>query len=366
MGAAPSPPPSLAKRAVFAVVALLGSVVLALVIAETVGQLFWRADYQLPFMTRMPDDLFDQRASRNVENDGIRYSYDADGFRARPALDADRTVLFVGDSFTEGRGVRDDATFAAAAERDLRARGIAARSLNAGVMGSGVARELRLLQRLLDRGVSPDAVVWQLFPDNDIDDDADDGGFSVAGDGLVVNDPPRPAPEIAFRDRWLNSNALGGSVLVRMLLTRPSVRMKFCNVREEDDYLLEQRLLEAARSAVADRGVPLVFVVVASDTVCPQAQANGPGYPYPRVKALVADLGTPWIDLCTVASGADDFGTRDRHYSVTGNQAVGAAIAGTLAPLLGAPSDHSISPADSDSSGSTLSPSAATPAVARP
>src|SRR5207237_6077349 len=127
----------------------------------------------------MPDDAVEKRARLASQEVTGTYTYDADGFRAGSGLSYDRSILFIGDSFTEGRGVSDDETFARAAERALRRDGLKARSLNAGHRGFGPAQEFRVLKRMLER-FRIDAVVVQDFPMNAFSDNIAYGRLGCA------------------------------------------------------------------------------------------------------------------------------------------------------------------------------------------
>ena len=96
-----------------------------------------------PSPASLPDDAVESRAHQDFRDATGTYTYDDDGFRAGSGLPYERSILFIGDSFTEGRGVSDDQTFARAAERALRRDGVMARSLNAGHRDFGPAQELK-------------------------------------------------------------------------------------------------------------------------------------------------------------------------------------------------------------------------------
>lgn len=181
---------------------LLGGILAGGVIGEIASHVVW-GTCTLRIRTAVASERdFDGRRGSSREDDGARCTFDADGFRAEgdPA-EFDRKVLFVGDSFTQGYGVADGESFPAQTGRALARRGIKVRALNAGNSGAGAAQELRLLRRLLGQ-MKVDALVLQVFPHNDLDDNWQDGGFAVAEGQLVEWSPPRPPPHIVW-GHWL-------------------------------------------------------------------------------------------------------------------------------------------------------------------
>ncbi len=102
---------------------------------------------------------------------GARIDYDdvqPDGLRGPPLVpDGRPRVLFVGDSFTFGEGVRAEQTFVAGAQRALALGGRNAVAVNAGVPGYGTFEESLLLPALVGH-VQPQAVVVVFVPNDPI------------------------------------------------------------------------------------------------------------------------------------------------------------------------------------------------------
>ena len=146
-----------------------------------------------------------------------RFSVNAEGFRNDRDIPYARTpgrlrVLALGDSYTEGFEVRQEATFPAVAERWLDVHGLPADVINAGVSGFGTAEELAFLE---NEGINyrPDAVVLGFFG-NDFVDNARSGLFTLDDDSLAVRSKVY-APAVAVLDmlnaippmRWLSENS---------------------------------------------------------------------------------------------------------------------------------------------------------------
>ena len=93
---------------------LLGACI-GLAAADILARLFTVADgYHFP-SSRMTDERFTNRAGQAFDGNGVHYRFDADGFRESSAVPMPdgRTILFIGDSFTEGMGVAPDESFPA-------------------------------------------------------------------------------------------------------------------------------------------------------------------------------------------------------------------------------------------------------------
>lgn len=80
-----------------------------------------------------------------------------------------RTVIALGDSFTEGFPVSELNTFPAMVERLLFKKDIDVQVINAGIGDSGPDQHLRLLRQYLLPRLSPAILIWGLYA-NDIDD----------------------------------------------------------------------------------------------------------------------------------------------------------------------------------------------------
>jgi lysophospholipase L1-like esterase len=296
-------------------------------------------DFHFP-IPRLTDDRFTDRANRASDGNGVHYAFDADGFRStgNGSATADRSILFIGDSFTQGFGVSDSETFPAVTCQQLRAQRINARCLNAGTTGFGTAHELRILRRLLQRPDLHvvDAVVFQTCPYNDLRDNWEDGAFAVADGQLIEWDPPRIPLEIRVRDALLNNRIARSSRTLTLLanawLGGPEVDQK-SNV---STFELERALLREVRATTEQHHIPLVLVVAATSWELDQI----PSQPYDErgrldfFGSLAKELQVPWLDTRTIARQSEDYIANDGHLSAAGNVLIGQALAAELAPLL--------------------------------
>src|SRR5207237_592914 len=112
------------RRALAHALLACAGIVSALVLVEMSLRLALPGGRGLQVQWGMPDDAVESRAHRDSREATGTYTYDDDGFRVGSGLPYDRSILFIGDSFTEGRGVSDDETFARATERTMRRDGV--------------------------------------------------------------------------------------------------------------------------------------------------------------------------------------------------------------------------------------------------
>lgn len=287
----------------------------------------------------MPDDAVEKRAGQRTTNPGGTHSFDEYGFRTGSGLPFDRSVLFIGDSFTEGFGVADDDTFARATERALRRQGVRARSLNAGHRGFGAAQELKVLRRTLAR-LPVDAVVVQSFPMNDPSDNIAFGGFGISDGHLVEYDPPR-APLRARLPNAVAQSWLGNSYVVRLvnnaLLPRGPAPWS-----SDTSLELELALLREIIAEVGSR--PLVALVVPTKLIQKVQQGAQPFSSdqvdeirrFEEVCRFMKETGVAWIDAGDVITDLEADATKSdgAHFSREGNLLIGEAIAQRLHPLL--------------------------------
>jgi lysophospholipase L1-like esterase len=170
-----------------------------------------------------------------------------------------RRIVSLGDSFTVGYEVEGDETFSAVLERELRARGVRAEVLNAGVSGFGTAEEVLYLERELWK-YDPDLVLLSYFP-NDLLDSVRSNLF-VWSEGRLAPAAESYVPAGGLGD-FLNTNPL-----MSFLAERSDA---FAFAKEGLNRLIKQRLVEANREAV-DRAA--------------EGPAAGAGEPYEEALAV--------------------------------------------------------------------------------
>lgn len=281
------------------------------------------------------DTDVERRGGMSREDGGAVCTFDAEGFRAEGTPPVfDRTVLFVGDSYTQGYGVVDGASFAAQTGRALERRGIHVRTVNAGDSGSGAAQQVRLLRRLLGR-LKVDLVVLQICPHNDLRDNWEDGGFAVEDGRLVALAPPRPPTHVLW-SRWLARHDTIASLNVVRFVANALLAVDRYDPTDEN-LALERLLLEDARSASRSAGIPLLLLIADDEKECREAGADGrpsgEHEAYGRMLDLVRTIGSPYLSSCEVTRDPGHY-TVDGHFNEAGNALIGEALAERIAPLL--------------------------------
>jgi hypothetical protein len=193
-------------REALAAVGLVAASVLSCLLALELGlRLVWRGHYlDIPKAYAQPHPTrgWENRHSASVVYGEAEFrtvvTTNSLGFRGpelRPREPRDRTrVLVLGDSFTYGVGVEDDATFSAR----LAASDPGLEVLNAGVNGYATSHELLLL-REVGLGVQPDLVLLAFFWNDVTEAWRKPSPPFTLEDGRLV-DPPRGPDDASLRD----------------------------------------------------------------------------------------------------------------------------------------------------------------------
>jgi lysophospholipase L1-like esterase len=258
---------------------------------------------------------------------------DERGWRG-PAWDGSRRaarhrVLALGDSWTFGRGVPDDATWPARLEARLRARGHHVAVFNSGVPGYDTVQQEIVLAQLAD-AVAPTLVILAWLP-NDVTERSDHArrGLQVL-DGQLVYDVER------YRS-WKRQVEYGGryaSALYRFL----RLRIKRLGGRDRsrwkvslDDEALaySQAPLARIKRRADELGAPLLVVLSPREE---EVAGAAPIDHHVRMAEFVRAQGAGLVDLASAwRSGgvrAGRFLPRDAvHLTVAGCEEAATAIA---------------------------------------
>jgi lysophospholipase L1-like esterase len=278
-------------------------------------------------------------------------------------------VLALGDSFTFGVGAREEETFPARLQQILRARGVRAEVLNAGVPGFGVPDEVAWFQRW-GWPLDPDVIVLAVFVANDLQDAAPGAPKAVAVDGSLMMQGEKKS-SLA---RWLyyhshlyvllKTSALGGAV--RRLLGAPAP-LETRELRSELDLYAKRGLPKELRdgAAATERaagglarsagGARLLAVVIPSLLQVDPARWRAglerfgldpagydPARPNRLFRAIFARQGIPVLDLTQPFAAAVRREERiyypiDQHLTPAGYRRMAEEVAGALAPRGRAP-----------------------------
>jgi lysophospholipase L1-like esterase len=381
------------------------------VLAETAVRLFYHqmafesavwVNHRVLGYTYRPNHRY---VYRTVDDSGaVAATTDADGLVIRASLDranADRAILFIGDSMLDGQGVGVDENLSEVVARRLAAAGQACRCANVGMSASSPARYL-LSYRTYRARVRPDTVVVFVYALNDFNDDArlfHDDRLVIEANGDLTRIRPlydcrrgtewrldagiQPMPrrqslrdcgglqtyQLAVRT-W---SAVGGERGPRSGIARFSdfasraatpIRDNVLAIFRREDELTGTDRADVARTlgwlhrlvteATADGASPLIVVVPFAGQLPGALGSARERYGHIPEGTMVADtpqrLLRSWlvahdiafVDLLPVlrsGGAARFFGPRDKHFSAEGHQVVGTAIADYIVARLTHTSD---------------------------
>jgi hypothetical protein len=259
----------------------------------------------------------------------------ADFPRQKPA--GELRIMAVGDSFTYGDYVDDDASLPAVVERQLtQACSRPVRVVNAGVGGSTITTAVHMVERGWD--VSPDAVVL-IFSENDIDDLRSDMWNELAVNRSAKSRFPLSVAYPVLRRLALWNFALKMRGRVRTLGFAPTPTAPVAShVKSDVDSLRARysRVLQAIQNDVRSHGRPFVLVAFPSHLTVThtlddeqmqwvERMATQQGVPSLSLLGPLRDTGLPTEQLYQLPY--------DGHASPRGNQLAGDWVAGRLAAL---------------------------------
>lgn len=160
--------------------------------------------------------------------------------REREAANDNYRILFLGDSFVEGRQVKTDSLFTSRLERKLMDDGQRIEVINGGVPGTGTPYQYVLWKEFFEPNIKVDHLVLCLFMGNDLIDNnlelvsstsgSSDGGFFVDSSGNILSVVGKPG----FLKRTINSGR-DHSVLINTLYEGAyRIRRNFQEADEEN------------------------------------------------------------------------------------------------------------------------------------
>ena len=267
--------------------------------------------------------------------DGWRASHEF--VRAKPA--GVRRLVFVGDSYTFGFGLRDAESFAALAQERL---GPAWEVLNFAVPGYGTDQQLLSYERVA-REYEPDAVVLGFFL-RDYSRNLQDfrtyakPRFELEGEGLRLVGVPVMPPEELFALYQRGQRRVGGSFWCSRLWA--DVSRKWARERERridgdsTGWQLVARMQQRFRDAVRSDGAHPLWLLIPTDDLV----AGGDSIYEPLAELTVAhaaSLGLDCLDLTPIFRAHEEAFPHDSfkrpaedggHLSVRGNELVADAL----------------------------------------
>lgn len=261
----------------------------------------------------------------SIDGDGMRRNGDG------PTPAGEKFVAAVGDSFTFGDQVDDDASWPAQLEQVL-ARPVK----NGGVFGYSLAQAVLRAESMMERFPVSEVVV-SFIPDDLTRCEYQKRytpvpWFDLQGDGLVLHPPPAPGTEVVDSSKWWK-DALGYSALLDAVLANTArawwyedEKQVFAPNLQGRGMEIGKRLITRIDAACRARGVHLLLVLQGD---VPRADAT-------EVMQHAASLGVQTLDLIAdyLAAQAQDASVHDRwfagHMTRAGNRWVAERIAAAL------------------------------------
>ncbi len=341
--------------------------------------------FDIGWVSRDPQGRFAgsyfERQTRNGDWISLRKAPKSNEFgfrtpRAEPRHSAVPRVLFLGDSYTEGSGSDFACNYPSVVESALTRRlGDSVDVMNAGVGGYGPVDEWKMLRFLDEEGFRFDAIVLNLFLENDFVD------YLPGTERRVVAGMNFRYPTSSFLRAFhpLNSRVVRYAVFLwrtAPLVGPPpapiSVDPTRCQEAPETTVLLDDALrplverrlkanyedpmtaltlaevmqsVTSIEEFAAARGVPLVLVVF-PDRIVADAELRsalrlderGVAYDLTRLQRWVREAfpQLPQIDVNEVLAGSSgSYIPNDTHLSDVGNVRAGEFVADRLAEILG-------------------------------
>jgi GDSL-like lipase/acylhydrolase family protein len=252
-------------------------------------------------------------------------------------------ILVLGDSHTQGYEVRQDATYAAVAERFLSYRGTRAEAINAGVSGYSTAEALVFLE---NEGYKyhPDVVVLGFYA-NDFEDNLKAGLFALEGDQPAERRTAH-LPGVSIQNaiyslapvRWLSENSYFYSLLFNGVWENAKVWLARAAVRDAaaggtappppeyavagtenlsaSQVALAAALLERMQRFCAERGIRLI---VADIPTRGEPHRFGSSLP-PALRARLDAAGIEYLPseaVLAAADGAAEFHVAHGHHHIS-------------------------------------------------
>jgi len=163
-------------------------------------------------------------------------------------------ILFLGDSYTEGSGRSNACNYPNVVEKVLRGYGADYEVMNAGVAGYGPVDALNLLELLRDERYRVNALVYNLFTENDFTDNLPETERRVVG-GIIFR---FPRSWFLRRLHPLNSYLFRYVLVIRQLSALPaaewkpvSLESRTCNYSEKTALEISPTLREPIQQRLA-------------------------------------------------------------------------------------------------------------------
>ncbi len=261
----------------------------------------------------------------------VEYRYNSLGFRDReltPRREGLRRLVILGDSFTEGQGVKAQDAVAGVLERLLNERQPGSWEVwNAGRRGSDFPRLFDSFERVLE--AQPDVVVYGMVLNDAVQGDGFRLSQAYVNDWIVDRTGQRPAPHSPLRLLDLARDAVDSYRIGRQ--TTAWYRGLY-SAANSDGWAETQRYLKRMNRQSRERGV--VFIVA----LWPLFVHLDAGYPFADASATVSEacraLGIEEHDLRTAFSGHSAAELTVHPLDLHPNEKAHALVARYLLPIV--------------------------------
>ena len=312
-------------------------IIVALILMELTIRLFVPVRNVGPSFSEF-DPVYGKRHKKNFSCERItpeftmRFTTNSHGFRGPELHDnPSGTILFLGDSFTEGYGVNDGEEFPALVRKAVNQTSVRKRPVvNAGTGDTGNGRSLRFLRTEASR-YTPHLIVLQLTQ-NDFEDNMLDEMFAIDSAGTLIELPaPQPTQRRLIQSVIESIPGLQYSYLIgfaRDVAWSLHYQKEVREGRTEHSYnerydLLTYRILEEIFATCNQRQWPLVVLSVGIE-----------GQRIESIRTLMQKHRVPYIIVPFVRERPELYYKTDWHWNAQGHQFVASQILDALAGSL--------------------------------
>lgn len=171
-------------------ITLIITIIICLLVLELLTRIFMYQDpVNYPPVNEPDEELcFKMKPNLNVsfntQEFKTKVATNKFGFREQKEIFQDKAIMFLGDSFTLGHGVKYNETYVKQVEDMLNAEGYAYSTYNFGVGGHGTLQQRKIIEKYID-DVKPEVIVLAFYV-NDPRDNLESCSYEVDKEGYLV------------------------------------------------------------------------------------------------------------------------------------------------------------------------------------
>ena len=270
--------------------------------------------------------------ARKTNPFGVRFDYNSRGFREREFRAKPRgtqRVVFVGDSFTEGMGLKEDATSVRLIEGLLRRRGDSIETWNLGVRAYDFPELETLFNASLE--LSPDVVVLAMVLNDGVRSPELERRWPRVNDWIMVR---QRSPSWVERHSYLASFI---AIRYEDLLVSRDTSAWYRALYSDDNregWMKTRAILQRMRTVCTQRGI--AFGVALWPLLV--GLEEGATYPFEEAHAQIRKgverIGIPFVDLLPTLRGRDSASLWVHSSDLHPNEKAQALVAPVLADFI--------------------------------